>query len=52
LNAFRWLNGLDWSPATNLLAVMTTLENGRKAIWSVHPDRSQQRKVIEEDALD
>jgi Tol biopolymer transport system component len=51
LSGFRWTEGLDWSPASNLLAILTTLENGRYAIWTVHPDGSQQRKVIEENEL-
>jgi len=51
LSGFRWLHGLDWSPTSNLLAVLTVLENGTQAIWTVHPDGSQQRKVIEEDGL-
>ena len=33
------------------ISILTTLENGRKAIWTVHPDGSQQHKVIEEDGL-
>ena len=52
LNGFRWINDLDWSPASNLLAVLTLLQNGRYAIWTVHPDGSQQRKVIEEAELE
>jgi len=51
LNGFRWAWDLDWSPASNFLAILTILENGRRAIWTVHPDGSQQRKVIEEDEL-
>jgi Tol biopolymer transport system component len=51
LGGFLWLNGLDWSPASNFLAVLTKLENGRDAIWTVHPDGIQQRKVIEEHGL-
>jgi len=50
LSGFRWTLGLDWSPAS-FLAILTTLENGKQAIWTVHPDGSQQRKVIEEDGL-
>jgi len=52
LNGFRWTLDLDWSAASNFLAVLTELEDGRRAIWTVHPDGSQQRKVIEEDGLD
>jgi Tol biopolymer transport system component/predicted Ser/Thr protein kinase len=52
LSGFQWLNDLDWSPTTNSLAVLTALKNGRQAIWTVHPDGSAQRKVIEEDTLD
>jgi Tol biopolymer transport system component len=51
LSGFLALYGLDWSPASNLLAVLTKLENGRDAIWTVHPDGSQQRKAIEEPGL-
>ena len=51
LSGFRWFHGIDWSPAPNLLAVLTELENGREAIWTVHPDGSQQRKVMEKDVL-
>jgi len=47
LSGIRWTDGLDWSPASNFLAVLTVLENGRYAIWTVHPDGSPQRKVIE-----
>jgi serine/threonine protein kinase len=46
------LLGIDWSPASNRLALLTTLANGRGAIWTVYPDGSQQRKVLEEDGLD
>jgi eukaryotic-like serine/threonine-protein kinase len=49
-SGFLELNDLDWSPA-NFLAVLTKLGNGRDAIWTVHPDGSQQRKVIEEHGL-
>jgi Tol biopolymer transport system component len=52
LSGFRWGLDLDWSRSSNFLAILTVLENGRKAIWTVHPDGSQQRKVIEEDGLD
>jgi Tol biopolymer transport system component len=51
LSGFRWLNDLDWSPTSNFLAVLTTLESGRDAIWIVRPDGSQQRMVIEENGL-
>jgi Tol biopolymer transport system component len=50
LSGFQWFHDLDWSPASNLLAVLTST-NGRFAIWTVHPDGSQARKVIEEDWL-
>ena len=52
LTGFRYLLGLDWSRASNLVAVLTELENGRRAIWTVRPDGSHQRKVIEENQLD
>jgi hypothetical protein len=39
------------SPASNFLAVLTKLENGRDVVWTVHPDGSEQRKVIEKDGL-
>jgi Tol biopolymer transport system component len=48
LSGFRAFDGLDWSPASNRLAILTILENGRKAIWTVRPDGGQQRKVVEE----
>jgi serine/threonine protein kinase/Tol biopolymer transport system component len=51
LSGFRWSWDLDWSPASNFLAILTILNNGRAAIWTVHLDGSQQRKVIEEDEL-
>jgi Tol biopolymer transport system component len=51
LRGFRWFNGLDWSPVSDLLAVLTTLENGKSAIWTVRPDGSQQTKVIEANEL-
>ena len=50
-SGFLELNDLDWSPASDLLAVLTKLGNGRDAIWTVHPDGSEQRKVIEENGL-
>jgi serine/threonine protein kinase/Tol biopolymer transport system component len=52
LSGFRWLRGIDWSAGSNSLAVLTSLENGRQAIFTVRPNGSQQRKVIEEDRLD
>ncbi|MGC9950956.1 MAG: protein kinase [Bryobacteraceae bacterium] len=51
LSGFRAFDGLDWSPASNRLAILTILENGRKAIWTVRPDGGQQRKVVEEGQL-
>ena len=45
LSGFRFPEDLAWSPASNLVAVLGA-ENGRNAIWTVHPDGSQQRKVI------
>jgi serine/threonine protein kinase len=48
MNGFRWVFGLDWSPNSNFLAVLTGLENGRYVLWTVHPDGGEQRKVIEE----
>jgi len=51
LSGFLRTWDLDWSPASNLLALLTPLENGRWAIWTVRPDGSQQRKVIEEAVL-
>jgi Tol biopolymer transport system component len=51
LSGFLATDDLDWSPASSFLAVLTTLENGRSAIWTVHPDGSQQHKVIEKDRL-
>ncbi|MGA2260528.1 MAG: protein kinase [Acidobacteriota bacterium] len=51
LSGYQYFYGLDWSPTSNLVLVLTRLENGRFAIWTVHPDGSQQRKVTEEDGL-
>jgi serine/threonine protein kinase len=51
LSGFQWFMDLDWSPASNFIAVLGQLENGKSAIWTVHPDGTQQRKVIEEEAL-
>lgn len=51
LSGFQWFDDLDWSPTSNLVLVSTTLDNGRIAIWTVHSDGSQQRKVTEEDGL-
>jgi serine/threonine protein kinase len=39
----------DWSPASNLLLIVADSDNKRSAIWTVRPDGSQQRKVIEPD---
>jgi Tol biopolymer transport system component len=47
LNGFHWLNDLDWARASNLILVVTQLENYRSAIWTVRPDGSQWQKVIE-----
>ena len=33
---------------SNLVAVLTQLESGRFAIWTVRPDGSRQRKVVED----
>jgi len=52
LNGFRWLLDLDWSPTSNFLAALTTLENGTNAIWTVSPDGSEQHKLIEQDGLE
>jgi serine/threonine protein kinase len=51
LSGFREFHYLDWSPVSNLLAVLTILENRRQAIWTVHLDGSQPIKVIEGDGL-
>ena len=51
LSGFRWFLDLDWSPASNLLLALTVLEKGKYALWTVDPDGSQQRKVLEEDNL-
>ncbi|MBZ5623289.1 MAG: serine/threonine-protein kinase [Acidobacteriia bacterium] len=50
LTGFQWFDDFDWSSSSNLLAALTNTK-GRSAIWTVHPDGSQQRKVIEEDRL-
>ena len=51
LSGFRWIVDLDWSSASNLLAVLTILDDGRFAIWTVRPDGGQLRKVIEDELL-
>jgi eukaryotic-like serine/threonine-protein kinase len=51
LSGFRWFVDFDWSPTSSLLAVATQLENGRNAIWTVRPDGSRQRKVIDAEGL-
>lgn len=51
LSGFQWLGGLDWSPASNFLAVVTGGESRGNVLWTVHPDGSQQRKVLEEVGL-
>jgi len=51
LSGFQWSYDLDWSLASNLLLVLTQSETGRATIWTVRPDGSRQRKVIEEDML-
>jgi serine/threonine protein kinase len=50
LNGFRWLSDLDWARSSNLILVVTQLENYRYAIWTVRPDGSQWEKVIESEA--
>ncbi len=51
LTGFRWIKGCDWSPASNLLAIWTGGADGQDTIWTVHPDGSQQSKVMEADEL-
>jgi Tol biopolymer transport system component len=51
LTGFQWLGGLDWSPMSNLMAILTLLESGRFAIWTVRSDGSRQHKVVEEDYI-
>jgi eukaryotic-like serine/threonine-protein kinase len=51
LSGFRWIVDLDWSSTSNLLAMVTVLDNGRFAIWTVRPDGNQLRKVIEDELL-
>jgi serine/threonine protein kinase len=51
LSGFLSAMGLDWSPTSNLLALLSPLKNGKWAIWTVHPDGSQQHLVVEEDRL-
>jgi Tol biopolymer transport system component len=50
LSGFLWLYDLDWS-ASNLLTVLTHLDSGSYAIWTVRPDGGQRRKAIEENEL-
>lgn len=38
---------LDWSPATDRLAVVSNDYHGRNTIWTIQPDGSDQRKVLE-----
>jgi Tol biopolymer transport system component/tRNA A-37 threonylcarbamoyl transferase component Bud32 len=49
LTGFQWLYDLDWSPVSNLVAVLTQLDSGRFVIWTVRPDGSRQRKIVEEE---
>ena len=48
---FTWISLLDWSGASNLLAILSIMENGRSAVLTVRPDGSQLRKVLEEEAI-
>ena len=45
--SFTWLYDVGWSPAGNLLLFLTTDDQGRSAIWTIAPDGTQQRKLIE-----
>jgi Tol biopolymer transport system component/tRNA A-37 threonylcarbamoyl transferase component Bud32 len=47
LSGLRWILGLDWSPGSGRLAILTLLQNGRWAIWTVRADGSEQHKVFE-----
>jgi Tol biopolymer transport system component len=49
LAGVQWLFDLDWSPVSNLVAVLTRLDSGRSIIWTVRPDGSQQRPVVDEE---
>jgi|HubBroStandDraft_1064217.scaffolds.fasta_scaffold02173_9 serine/threonine protein kinase/WD40 repeat protein len=50
LSGFRWIDDFDWSPASNFL-VLLTVDDRKSVIWTVRPDGSQQRRVIEADDL-
>jgi Tol biopolymer transport system component/DNA-binding winged helix-turn-helix (wHTH) protein len=39
---------LDWSPATDRLAVVSNDYHGRYTIWTIQPDGDGQRKILEE----
>ena len=47
LGGLRWITDLDWSPGSGRLAILTILQNGRYAIWTVRSDGSEQHKVFE-----
>jgi serine/threonine protein kinase len=50
LTGVQWLFDLDWSPVSNLVAVLT-VDSGRSVIWTVRPDGSRQRKVVEQNGI-
>ena len=50
LDGIQFSHDLDWSPVSNLMAIETVLASGKHAIWTVHTDGSQQRKVVEEES--
>jgi serine/threonine protein kinase/Tol biopolymer transport system component len=47
----QWFEDLDWSPTSNLVAVLAKANSGKYAIWTVRPDGSRPRKVVEEDHI-
>ena len=51
VNGIESLYGLDWSPSSNLIALLTKLENGKDAIWTINPAGTLSHKLIEADAL-
>jgi serine/threonine protein kinase/Tol biopolymer transport system component len=47
LSGFQFLSDLDWSARSNLLLLLTDSDNRMMTIWTVRPDGTRQRRVIE-----
>jgi Tol biopolymer transport system component/DNA-binding winged helix-turn-helix (wHTH) protein len=49
LHGTHWsIFDVDWSPATDRLAVVSNDHLGRYTIWTIQPDGNDQRKVLDE----